>query len=128
MSTEKTIMLKEAEKRLFVHRLKQAIWRYGKPPRKALSQAELGKLVGELLGRSFSQATVGGWLKGSLPADLGAMVALARALEVDPGWLYFGEHSDASAPGDDEPAPRLPSRGGGKRLLPDDEDINSEVA
>ena len=64
------------------------------------TQEWLGKRVGRILGEAeVSQSAVSRWFKGATP-DLETIAAIAKALDVDPGWLAFGEDSQAPSPGD----------------------------
>jgi transcriptional regulator with XRE-family HTH domain len=64
------------------------------------TQEWLGKRVGRLLGEAeLSQSAVSRWFKGATP-DLDTIAAIAKALEVDPGWLAFGDASLAPSPED----------------------------
>lgn len=78
---------------------------------KSLSQEALAVLVGERLGRSLTQSAVGRWFRGSVP-DTATISAIASVYGVDPGWLAFGDLSEAPPPGDPEP---LPKRVGSRR-------------
>lgn len=65
-----------------------------------VTQEWLGKRVGRILGEEdLSQSAVSRWFKGAIP-DLDTIEAMAKALEVDPGWLAFGEASAAPSPED----------------------------
>lgn len=65
-----------------------------------VTQEWLGRQVGRILGEDLvSQSAVSRWFKGATP-DLDTIAALGRALGVDPGWLAFGELSEAPAPVD----------------------------
>lgn len=66
-----------------------------------VTQREVGRRVAELMGRRrpHNPATVSAWFKGTAP-DAETITALARALDVDPGWLAFGAASQAPAPPD----------------------------
>ena len=64
------------------------------------TQEWLGRRVGKMLGEEeISQSAVSRWFRGSVP-DLETIAAMAKALEVDPGWLAFGEASQAPSPED----------------------------
>jgi transcriptional regulator with XRE-family HTH domain len=83
-----------------------------------LSQAWLGAEVGRELGAAepVTQSTISKWMSGaSAPQDTDTMVALAKVLEVDPGWLTFGAASKA-------PAPHDPFKQGMQSLPQPDED------
>ena len=55
--------------------------------------------MAERLGTGRSAAAVSEWWTGKSIPDTVAMAALADILGADPGWLAFGDLSDASAPG-----------------------------
>ena len=63
-----------------------------------ITQGELADKVAATLGRAVTQGAVAKQLGGTVPEGLDAMIALASALGVDPGWLYFGSASAAPAP------------------------------
>lgn len=58
------------------------------------TQGAFAERVSSRAGRQFSANSVLGWLRGAIPRELESMEALARALGVPAGWLYFGEPSD----------------------------------
>ena len=64
-----------------------------------LEQDEIGRAVAAYLGiqEAIGQGTVSRWFRGSIP-DLPTIAALARTLNVDPGWLAFNDLSDAPKP------------------------------
>lgn len=63
-----------------------------------IGQDEIGKRLGELRGTApVPQGTVSRWFRGTIPA-LETIIGLARAYEVDPGWLAFGQHCQSPAP------------------------------
>jgi len=66
------------------------------------AQEWLGEAVSKKLGlkEPLTQGTVSRWLAGSEP-NLKTITALAKVLDVDPGWLAFG--SDSAAPQPDDP-------------------------
>lgn len=66
----------------------------------SVTQPILAKRLTQRLKRKkpLGASTVGKWLNGTLPSKTSLMVALARELGVDPGWLYFGGASEAPAP------------------------------
>jgi transcriptional regulator with XRE-family HTH domain len=64
-----------------------------------LSQAKLGELIGRLEGEPVPQSTVSDWFNEVVPS-VHYMEPLAKALEVDPGWLAFGNASKAPPPTD----------------------------
>jgi transcriptional regulator with XRE-family HTH domain len=79
--------------------LKHALWVYEGLTGEKPTQSRLAELVGKALGKKkFRQTTAGGWLAGAMPRTPEAQLALAEALRVDPGWLYFGPKSRAPAP------------------------------
>lgn len=66
-----------------------------------LDQAAVAARVGEMevgRGEPYSQSTFSKWLGGGTPDTLDAFVALGKVLGVDPGWLAFGEDSQAQGP------------------------------
>ena len=78
----------------YAERAAWALWRLqrgGFPGDAGLSQTQLGAQVAKRVGRKtpFSQATVRGWLEGSVPRDFETQKALADELGVDEIWLYF---------------------------------------
>lgn len=64
-----------------------------------LGQDEVGREVGRYLGLegAVGQGTVSRWFRASIP-DLRTIAALALVLNVDPGWLAFGDLSAAPKP------------------------------
>jgi transcriptional regulator with XRE-family HTH domain len=70
-----------------------------------LTQGELGEMVGKAGGVPVAQNTVSGWFRSAMP-DVHDIEYLAKALEVDPGWLAFGEASTAQPP--DDPSKPIP--------------------
>lgn len=82
----------------FAERLEYALRLKELRERRDVGQKEIGKAVGELLGRKpLTQAAVSGWGKGSEPS-FNVTTAIAVFVGVDPGWLAFGEASAAPAP------------------------------
>ena len=83
----------------FHSRLFQAwsIW-MGRHHRK-LTQGELGTMIGRAGGQPVAQNTISGWFKDVVPG-VDDLEFLAKALEVDPGWLAFGDASGAPRPRD----------------------------
>ena len=67
---------------------------------KALGLGEFGRAVAELEGRvkPYTAAAVSGWKDGSVPHNTGTLVAMAKILRVDPGWLVFGDETEAGPP------------------------------
>jgi len=56
----------------------------------------------------IDDSSVSRWLNGeSLPQTPLRVVALARVLGVDPGWLLFGKESTALAPEEDQKRPAM---------------------
>ena len=100
----------------FRERLKFLWFRWQAIHGRELTQTELAKTVGKLLGNdNLDQTTVGRWFRQTEP-DLETINALARALGpgVDPGWLAFGADSKA-------PAPNSPVLDATTRLEPPDD-------
>jgi transcriptional regulator with XRE-family HTH domain len=67
---------------------------------KFVPKVEIGRRVGEMLRRDkpFNPSAANKWFnEGSVP-DVGTIAALATVLQVDPGWLAFGDASQAPAP------------------------------
>jgi transcriptional regulator with XRE-family HTH domain len=60
---------------------------------------DLAKEVSRALGEAVPQPTVSRWFRDRLP-DAPTLCALADALQVDPGWLAFGDASKAPRPDD----------------------------
>ena len=55
-----------------------------------VTETELGELVGKAFdGRPISQQSINRWFAGTVP-DHARLIALAKVLEVDPGWLAYG--------------------------------------
>ncbi len=64
-----------------------------------VSQADVMRRVTEIAGVPITDATVSRWFAGHyMPQEPTMMLALAKALHVDVGWLFFGDHSGAPAP------------------------------
>ena len=63
-----------------------------------LTQKGLGEMVGKLRGQPVPQTTVSDWFNAVVPG-LHDVEYIAKALEVDPGWLAFGHASQAPPPG-----------------------------
>ncbi len=63
-------------------------------------QAQVGIEVAEVLGElePIPQGTVSKWLLGKAVPPVEKVGALAIVLRVDPGWLAFGEDSQAPPP------------------------------
>ena len=64
-----------------------------------LTQTVLGEMVGRLRGDKVAQTTISDWFKSTVP-DIHDIEYLAKALEVDPGWLAFGKATTAQGPQD----------------------------
>lgn len=64
-----------------------------------ITQKDLAAFVGQRIGKrgSISQSTASRWFGGSVP-DLRTLLSIAVELEVDPGWLAFGDESRAPVP------------------------------
>jgi transcriptional regulator with XRE-family HTH domain len=78
-----------------------------------IEQAEIAERVAKLLGRDpFTPAAVSKWLNGSSEPNLETIQAIAKAFEVDPGWLAFGEGDPPNDPAAPIPMPPR-SRGPG---------------
>jgi transcriptional regulator with XRE-family HTH domain len=74
-----------------------------------IEQSEVAKLVGKELGReSLTQGAVSHWLSGRNEPDLATIAAIAKALDVDPGWLAFGQGREPDDPAAPIPMPRSP--------------------
>ncbi len=83
----------------FVDRLRFA-WLRLKLLRDAdLIHEDLAAEVSRAMGEPIPQPTVSRWFRDRLP-DPPTMCALAAALQVDPGWLAFGDASKAPRPND----------------------------
>lgn len=68
--------------------------------RRKVSDPEFAGMVARRLGgEPVAPSTVWRWGRGAAP-DLPTLVAIAAVLQVDPGWLAFGE--DSAAPGPDQ--------------------------
>ena len=78
-------------------------------PSDEITQEAFGSLVAAKLSRKpYKQGAVGNWLSGTIP-NVVTIQAMAEILSVDPGWLAFGEASEAPAPGGFQ-AVALPTR------------------
>ena len=76
---------------------------------RGLSQVWLAQEVGQELGQDgpVGQSTISGYFTGRFqPEDVDRWLALARVLEVDPGWLAFGDDSQAPPPPNPFPSPK----------------------
>lgn len=87
-----------------------ALWK-ARQPAGANRQDDFAREVARNGGRDASQNAVSRWFAGALPRDYNTMRALAISLGTDPGWLYFADISDASAPsiGAFPPVPPAPN-------------------
>lgn len=94
-------MPKPIEDTGFAQRLFRAWYLFQLKKGGSATQEWLGKQVGKMLtGKEpLSQSAVSRWMKGARP-ELETIAALASVLQVDPGWLAFGELSQAPAPED----------------------------
>ena len=64
-----------------------------------VGHAEMAEMVAEKAGEDpVTPSTVSRWFKGTIP-NASTLLAIAQVCEVDPGWLTFGNDSDASGPG-----------------------------
>lgn len=65
-----------------------------------VSYEEIADAVAERTGRkpAHRPTSVGRWFKGESVPDVPSIWALANFFGVDPGWLAFGDASDAPAP------------------------------
>lgn len=91
-----------------------SLWQ-GRHKRK-LTQPALAEMLAQLSREPVSQSTVSDWFRARRKPDLESVEWLAILLGVDPGWLAFGDASNASAPGVPaaelaEPVPRGKGRG-----------------
>lgn len=89
---------------------------------------EIGIEVGRVLRSAPVQAgTVRRWFRDVVPSDLDSLYAMAVVLNVDAGWLAFGERSQAPAPAwftprqpdggvDDDPAPSVAAAQAARQL------------
>jgi hypothetical protein len=72
----------------------------GAAAQRRISQADVMRAVESYTSEAVSDATVSRWFSGKfMPSEPATMLAVARALQVDPGWLYFGDYSHAEGPG-----------------------------
>lgn len=82
-----------------------------------MPQTELTALVNDRMAAEGSDATVTAatvsrWFYGQVP-DLWTLGVLAAVLEVDPGWLAFGDDTSAAGPAKPGPRPALGEPDGG---------------
>ena len=75
---------------------------------RSVSQSWLAQRMADELGQaSVSQSTISGYFTGKFQPDtIDRWVALAKVLEVDPGWLAFGDDSQAPPPPNPFPSPK----------------------
>ncbi len=94
-------MSKPLEDTGFANRLFRAWYLFQLKKGGSATQEWLGRQVGRMLPDKapLSQSAVSRWMKGSRP-DLETIASIAHVLQVDPGWLAFGELSGAPAPED----------------------------
>ena len=84
----------------FVARLLEAFLHLSGQAGRKLGYRDLGDRVGEILGEGpINQSKLTRWFNGETEPDLREVRAIAKACGVDPGWLAFGEASQAPAPG-----------------------------
>jgi transcriptional regulator with XRE-family HTH domain len=83
----------------FRDRLRFAWLRLQMRRQKDLIHEDLALEVTRIMGETVGTATISRWFRDRLP-DAPTIGALADALEVDPGWLGFGEASKAPRPDD----------------------------
>jgi transcriptional regulator with XRE-family HTH domain len=89
----------------FAGRLRRAFRAYEDRVGRDITQTELGELVGAALGEDpITQQSVARWFAGTLP-EHPRMVALAKVLGVDPGWLSYGSGEEEGR----QAAPRVPT-------------------
>jgi hypothetical protein len=102
------------------HRMFSAVNAFERALGRKLTLAQLGERVAaEEVGREapYAPSVVARWVRGEQePGTRGQWVALARALQVDPGWLAFGPESAAPAPAGYVELPRAKAGGGGTRV------------
>lgn len=67
-----------------------------------LSQTWLAEELARVMGKPepFSQGAISRYMHGQIPGELDTILGLAKVLGVDPGWLAFGDESEAPAPDD----------------------------
>ncbi len=75
-----------------------------------LTQTELGKHIGRMVGYKVGQYTVSDWFRGETIPPILEIEAIARCLEVDPGWLSYGKATVAPGPFDHVLANQEPMR------------------
>jgi transcriptional regulator with XRE-family HTH domain len=64
------------------------------------SKTEIGRRVSNLLSRDrpYTPTAINKWFNEGVVPDIATIAALAKVLQVDPGWLAFGDESRAPAP------------------------------
>lgn len=68
-------------------------------PNDKMTQEAFAERVGECLGRkTVGKVTISRWEQGKAVPTLESLLAIARAGTVDPGWLAFGDESQAPPP------------------------------
>lgn len=82
----------------FQRRMLEAILYASSVQDRKLSQADVATKVGKVLKKKqLTAAAVSRHFGGRMPT-VPVLAAYAKAMHVDPGWLAFGDASDASAP------------------------------
>lgn len=111
--TPNRVMSKPIEDTGFAQRLFRSWYLFQLKKGGTATQSWLGAQVGRKVAPrvSISQSAVSRWMKGSRP-DLEVIAAIAETLNVDPGWLAFGELSAAPAPEDPFRVKMRPANGG----------------
>lgn len=104
---------REALDEAFGERMLLALVEAGLAEGRPVTRREVARRAAEYLGleEPIPERTVGRYFKGRVPEVLRVIVALARAMHVDPGWLAFGPDSRA-------PTPRSASLNGYDKLDP----------
>ena len=68
-------------------------------PHDKMTQEAFAERVGECLGRkTVGKVTISRWEQGKAVPTLESLLAIAKAGTVDPGWLAFGDESQAPPP------------------------------
>ena len=68
-------------------------------PNFEMTQEAFASLVGEQLGRpTVGKVMISRWEQGKAVPTLESLLAVAKAAAVDPGWLAFGDESQAPPP------------------------------
>lgn len=79
----------------FADRLLRSWLRLQATEGRELDQMDLAARLAKVTGKpAVAQATVSRWFRGTVP-DVVTMAALAKVVQVDPGWLAFGDPGDA---------------------------------